>query len=171
VCVRVFVCVRACVRACVCACVRACVCVCLHMCVCACVCACVRVCVCACVRAGVRACVRACLHACAWTNCVHVRVCVVQRQRRRLHCLLHQHLSPQPRRLVTLCNIHRLQCNCLCHSTSQWRRMKTLSRTISPRIENSSHVVWASLQSRCPASQPAILTSPALYVAEVGMCP
>ena len=61
-CVRVCVCVRACVCVCVCVCVRARVCVCVCVCVCvhACVCVCVCVCVCACVRACACACV------CVW---------------------------------------------------------------------------------------------------------
>ncbi len=71
-CVRVSMCVRACVRVCLCACVRVCVyvCACMRVCVSMCMRACVsmwvrvcvRVCLCACVRVCLCGCVCACAH-------------------------------------------------------------------------------------------------------------
>ena len=67
VCVRVCVCVRACVacnRVCVCvACNRVCVCACVHVCVCVCVCVCACVCACVCVCVCVCVCM-VCMCAC-----------------------------------------------------------------------------------------------------------
>ena len=71
VCVHLYVCVcarvRACVHACVRACVRVCMCACVHacLCVCVCVCACMCVCVCVCVCCG------ECVHACV---CLRIQV-------------------------------------------------------------------------------------------------